>query len=130
VDCPAGCTLNACLDCTAQCQGAECGPDGCGGECGACPSGEVCVDALCIVPGTTDTTTGDDVPPIGNDPGATGTDLPAGEGSGHYNERDTGTTPVATGASSGGCTAGAAASPIPALAFLLTTLAALRRRRR
>ncbi|NMB74068.1 MAG: hypothetical protein GYA21_02940 [Myxococcales bacterium] len=28
--------------CTPQCQGKECGPDGCGGSCGDCPGGETC----------------------------------------------------------------------------------------
>lgn len=39
--------------CTPQCEGRECGPDGCGGECGECSPG-VCVDppGLCIPLGT------------------------------------------------------------------------------
>ncbi len=32
----------ACLDCTPNCQGKECGPDGCGGQCGRCPGGRPC----------------------------------------------------------------------------------------
>lgn len=37
--------------CTAACDGLECGPDGCGGECGACADGEVCTLGLCSTPG-------------------------------------------------------------------------------
>lgn len=29
-------------DCLPVCEGMECGPDGCGGECGVCPDGFVC----------------------------------------------------------------------------------------
>ena len=31
-----------CLDCTPECVGSQCGPDGCGGSCGDCPGGYVC----------------------------------------------------------------------------------------
>ena len=31
-----------CLDCTANCQGRQCGPDGCGGSCGQCENGLPC----------------------------------------------------------------------------------------
>jgi hypothetical protein len=33
---------NACQECTPECIGKKCGPDGCGGQCGQCPSGYVC----------------------------------------------------------------------------------------
>ncbi len=33
--------------CVAQCAGKECGPDGCGGECGTCAGGEQCVSGTC-----------------------------------------------------------------------------------
>lgn len=33
--------------CVQQCDGKECGPDGCGGNCGMCGALQVCLDALC-----------------------------------------------------------------------------------
>ena len=32
----------ACQDCTSDCTGKMCGPDGCGGDCGTCPGGFAC----------------------------------------------------------------------------------------
>jgi len=48
--CPGQAVLNGeckdefdeCLDCTPQCTGKQCGPDGCGGDCGECPPGYEC----------------------------------------------------------------------------------------
>lgn len=37
--CPGGCL--------PQCEGRNCGPEGCGGECGECGSGEKCLNAAC-----------------------------------------------------------------------------------
>ncbi|MFH1529505.1 MAG: hypothetical protein ABIK09_02095 [Pseudomonadota bacterium] len=34
--------------CVPQCGGAECGPDGCGGTCGSCSSGDVCDAGECV----------------------------------------------------------------------------------
>ena len=34
--------FNACLDCTPNCTGKQCGPDGCQGICGECPPGYEC----------------------------------------------------------------------------------------
>ena len=34
----------ACLSCVPACHNAACGPDGCGGSCGACGDGRVCID--------------------------------------------------------------------------------------
>lgn len=43
---------NICLDgecvCIPQCDGKECGDDGCGGQCGQCDFGCVCADGTCI----------------------------------------------------------------------------------
>jgi len=33
--------------CPPQCEGKECGPDGCGSECGQCQEGQVCENGLC-----------------------------------------------------------------------------------
>ncbi|MBM4387580.1 MAG: hypothetical protein FJ088_07555, partial [Deltaproteobacteria bacterium] len=33
---------NACIDCTPNCVGKQCGDDGCGGSCGTCPGGAAC----------------------------------------------------------------------------------------
>jgi hypothetical protein len=38
--------------CVPDCEGRECGPDGCGGVCGTCPAGCGCVDGMC--PGLVD----------------------------------------------------------------------------
>jgi len=34
--------------CVPQCEGLECGPDGCGGICGFCPYGKFCKGGICI----------------------------------------------------------------------------------
>jgi hypothetical protein len=39
--------------CTAQCQGKQCGDNGCGGVCGLCPAGGMCLDGKCPPPGKT-----------------------------------------------------------------------------
>ncbi len=36
-----------CGSCTPNCEGQECGPDGCGGSCGSCPQGMGCVAGTC-----------------------------------------------------------------------------------
>ena len=33
------------------CEGKACGPDGCGGSCGACAPGQLCDDGACVAPG-------------------------------------------------------------------------------
>ncbi len=33
--------------CVPQCEGRDCGDDGCGGECGSCPDGESCQAGVC-----------------------------------------------------------------------------------
>ena len=49
------CEADQCV-CTPDCAGKECGPDGCGGQCGlgpdgACPEGALCMpDAQCCLP--------------------------------------------------------------------------------
>jgi len=40
--CENGCQDGACIGCTPDCAGKECGPDGCGGFCGFCDTGLVC----------------------------------------------------------------------------------------
>lgn len=37
-----------CPWCLPKCAGRDCGPDLCGGECGACGSGEKCLDGTCV----------------------------------------------------------------------------------
>jgi hypothetical protein len=39
---PDGGTAGTCANCTPLCNGKQCGPDGCGGTCGTCPSGQGC----------------------------------------------------------------------------------------
>ena len=66
--CPADCTCGAggvCVDgtcCAQQCDGKECGPDGCGGECGVCAANAVCtIDAKCqCIPDCKEKECGDD----------------------------------------------------------------------
>lgn len=54
----------ACLSgCQPQCNGAVCGADGCGGQCGTCATGEECVSGVCVgacVPECTGRECGDD----------------------------------------------------------------------
>jgi hypothetical protein len=45
--------------CIAQCEEAECGDDGCGGSCGECTDGGVCVAGLCCAPACEDKACGD-----------------------------------------------------------------------
>jgi hypothetical protein len=33
--------------CRPHCEGKTCGPDGCGGTCGTCPDGAICIDGRC-----------------------------------------------------------------------------------
>ena len=45
---PSGAVPKACLaECFPGCWWMECGPDGCGGDCGDCPDGEYCEDGMC-----------------------------------------------------------------------------------
>ena len=41
--------------CTPSCGANQCGPDGCGGNCGVCDGGDTCVDGQCVALGTCDT---------------------------------------------------------------------------
>jgi hypothetical protein len=49
--CPSGlvCVGGECA-CELQCDGKECGSDGCGGSCGSCSGGQVCIDGECGPP--------------------------------------------------------------------------------
>jgi len=38
----------ACVSCTPSCENKECGPDNCGGSCGACPDNHDCQAGICI----------------------------------------------------------------------------------
>ncbi|MBM4397947.1 MAG: formylglycine-generating enzyme family protein [Deltaproteobacteria bacterium] len=40
--CPDGCKDGKCQKCTPVCGGKQCGPDGCGGQCGECPENRTC----------------------------------------------------------------------------------------
>jgi len=47
--------------CLPSCSGKECGPDGCGGSCGTCPSGQPCINGKCqCIPNCTDKECGPD----------------------------------------------------------------------
>ncbi len=55
-DCPcpdgAECKAGECVACEADCDGKECGDDGCGGDCGQCLPNEKCIEGNCkIEPG-------------------------------------------------------------------------------
>lgn len=39
-DCPYGCADGVCNACLPRCEGMQCGEDGCGKECGTCPTGK------------------------------------------------------------------------------------------
>lgn len=55
------CDLGCCLQgqicnlegecCNPQCDGKQCGPDGCGSLCGLCQPGQVCINGTCPAPG-------------------------------------------------------------------------------
>ena len=51
--CGAGelCDGGACVPCAPDCDGKACGPDGCGGACGACEAPESCMLWECLSPG-------------------------------------------------------------------------------
>ncbi len=46
--------------CVPDCQGKECGDDGCEGSCGGCPEGEVCYEFACCQPDCDGKECGDD----------------------------------------------------------------------
>ncbi|MEM6958474.1 MAG: hypothetical protein AAF645_22520 [Myxococcota bacterium] len=49
--CPDRCRNDPdCADCTPSCGAAECGSDGCGGECGTCAGTAVCLEGRCEEP--------------------------------------------------------------------------------
>jgi len=51
VECPPGQVVGQdcfCVPCLPDCDGKECGDDGCGGMCGACPVGCCCIENLCM----------------------------------------------------------------------------------
>jgi len=52
------CKNGKCTSCIPACGGKQCGADGCGGTCGTCTGGKVCVNGLCAVQDTD----GDGVP--------------------------------------------------------------------
>jgi len=46
------CVDGECVECQPDCTDKECGNDGCGGECGKCDQGQVCINGLCPPPGS------------------------------------------------------------------------------
>ncbi len=59
---PSGENPPTCPGCLPQCGDLQCGSDGCGGLCGLCPAGEVCIDGYCepCTPDCTDLECGHD----------------------------------------------------------------------
>lgn len=51
--CPNGCENGQCKGCTPVCAGKTCGPDSCGGSCGACGQHQLCVGSSCCTPACT-----------------------------------------------------------------------------
>jgi len=50
IDCGAQgkfCSGGECVDCEPQCEGKQCGDDGCGGQCGDCDDGDICTVDQC-----------------------------------------------------------------------------------
>ena len=45
------CVDGECIECQPQCVGKECGLDGCGGSCGECLEGQLCINGECPAPG-------------------------------------------------------------------------------
>jgi hypothetical protein len=50
-----GRTKAQCVACTPVCGSWVCGDDGCGGSCGACPSGKQCSNGQCVAGGSSNT---------------------------------------------------------------------------
>ena len=48
-------SCGACEACIPHCDGLDCGPDSCGGECGTCEGGSSCKDGLCVPAATCET---------------------------------------------------------------------------
>ncbi len=72
-------------DCTPQCNGLQCGDNGCGGVCGTCQAGEVCQGGMCITdPGSGSGGNGSGSSSSGSGPsgsgGATGSGGNGGDG--------------------------------------------------
>ena len=44
------CSNGSCVACVPQCDGNNCGPDGCGGVCGTCSSSKLCIGGTCKTP--------------------------------------------------------------------------------
>jgi hypothetical protein len=64
------------IGCTPDCEGKECGDDGCNGACGECTAGMTCENSLCIPGATNDIIAGEDAV-VGLD--VAGQDLLAGD---------------------------------------------------
>ncbi len=47
---PARCVEGVCIPCERQCEGRECGDDGCGGDCGPCDPSDECDESFQCVP--------------------------------------------------------------------------------
>jgi len=45
------CANGQCVSCAPDCEGKECGDNGCGGVCGTCPDGGMCINGKCPAPG-------------------------------------------------------------------------------
>ncbi len=55
------CLDGVCIACVSDCGSKDCGPDGCGGFCGECASGQVCIAGKCPLPGD-ECDDGNDIP--------------------------------------------------------------------
>jgi len=62
-DCPGGhCEDGDCvIDCLPDCDGKECGDDGCEGSCGECQGDNKCVNGKCVEPGSDECDDGNDI---------------------------------------------------------------------
>jgi hypothetical protein len=118
--------MGAGCSCTPQCNGKQCGDDGCGGSCGTCMQNETCVNNQCVVGGGGDGGGGSDGGGVG-DGGGGGVD--SGSGGGNPDGGGIGDQPP--GGMSGGC--GCDTSPgrasVPWL-LLFGLVPMLRRKRR
>ena len=66
----------ACLpECETDCEGMECGHDGCGGCCGNCPDNELCSEGICAASGGFDFTPPEVIETVPSD-GALGVTVP------------------------------------------------------
>ena len=113
--------------CTPQCNGKQCGDDGCGGSCGNCGANQACQNNQCV---STVMDAGTNPGDGGTNPGADGGTNPGADGGANPNPNDDGGAGNgANGASGCGCHQTPSVGDGAWAALVALGLALLRRRR-